>query len=106
MSKAEKFIQDYTRNCSNEIQSPYPQIVENICKIDGEPAKEFSPWLTPDQAKKAVEIAREEIIEKVCSFIVDNISEYIELKHANPTTFIEIDGDRFATNLKQAMRDE
>jgi len=47
MSKAGKFIQEYTRNCSNEI-------VCGICE----------PWLTPDQARKAVEIAREEITER------------------------------------------
>ena len=47
MSKAEKFIQDYTRNCFN--YKSYAQTPE--------------PWLTPDQARRAVEIAREEIYE-------------------------------------------
>lgn len=94
MSKAEKYIEDCTRCCSNELINP--------------PHRHpfYHEWLTPDQARRAVEIAREEMIEKVCSFIADNISEYIELKHANPTTFIEIDGDRFANDLKQAMKDE
>lgn len=102
MNKAEKFIKDCTKNCSNEYLTD--------SKSDGLGGfisrRKFSPWLTPDQARKAVEIAREEIIEKVCSFIADNIGEYIELKHANPTTFIEINGDRFANDLKQAMKDE
>lgn len=98
MSKTEKFISDYTRNCSNEIIGGGWN--------NGEFVQIFYPWLTPDDARNAVEIAREEMIEKVCSFIADNISEYIELKHANPTTFIEIDGDRFANGLKQAMKDE
>ena len=92
MSRAEKFIQDYTRNCSNELDAEY---VEDAV---------YMPWLTPDQARRAVELAREEIIEKICSFITDNISKYIELKHANPTTFIEIDGDRFANDLKQHVK--
>ena len=65
MSKAEEFIQNYTRNCSNEILSPYPQINNDIRRIDGEPAKEFSSWLTPDQARRPVEIAREETLQEV-----------------------------------------
>ena len=90
MSKAEEFIREHTKNCFNyNSYAPTPE-----------------PWLTQDQAKRAVEIAREEMVERICSFIADNIGEYIELKHANPTTFIEIDGDRFANDLKQAMKDE
>jgi hypothetical protein len=54
MSRAEKFIQDYTRNCSNELQcydgDCNPQII-------------YNSWLTPDQARRAVEIAKEEIYE-------------------------------------------
>ena len=48
MSKAEKFISDYTRNCYN--YNSY--------------AQDPIPWLTPDQARRAVEIAREEITER------------------------------------------
>jgi hypothetical protein len=56
MSKTEKFISDCTRNCSNEIIVPTQ---------DGNSyTKGYTHWLTPDQARKAVEIAREEMIEK------------------------------------------
>ena len=48
MSRAEKFIQNYTRNCSNE------------CWDAG---GSYHPWLSIDEARKAVEIAREEMIE-------------------------------------------
>ena len=106
MSKAEKFIQDYTRKGSNEILSPYPQINNDVRKIGGESAKEFSPWLTPDQARKAVEIAREEIMEKVCSFIDDNMAEYVDIKGYTSNTFIDIESDRFINDLKQAMKNE
>lgn len=106
MSKAEKFIDDCTRNCSNEIQSPYPQIVKNIRKIDGEIANEYNPWLTPDQARRAVEIAREELIEKMCSFIDDNIAEYIDVRGYTGNTFIDVECDKFINDLKQAMKDE
>ena len=58
MNKAEQFIQDYTRNCSNELA------FENK---DG--SKLYHAWLTPDDAKSAVEIAREEMIEKAIRWI-------------------------------------
>ena len=57
MSKAEKFIQNYTRNCSNEIIGGG--------WINGEFVHIFNPWLTPDQARRAVEIAREETLQEV-----------------------------------------
>jgi len=69
MSRAEKFIQEYTRNCSNEYLTD--------SKPDGLGGyisrRKFSPWLTPDQARRAVEIAREEVIE----WLKDNASKYI-----------------------------
>ena len=54
MSNAEKFIQDYTRNCSNEIEGGI-----------------YHEWLTPDQARRAVEIAREETLLEVAAWIND-----------------------------------
>lgn len=76
MNKTEKFIQDYTRNCSNEILSPYPQINNGIRRIDGESAKEYSPWLTPDQARRAVEIAREDVIEETVDWLTKHAKKY------------------------------
>ena len=64
--RVEKFIQDCTRNCSNEFE---PQKA---------PPSVYNPWLTPDQARKAVEIAREEIIK----IMLDEIEEaYYEGYH-------------------------
>ena len=57
MSKAEKFIEDYTRGCSNE-----------LCSVEDKYGKKvisYNEWLTPDQARRAVEIAREEELEYV-----------------------------------------
>lgn len=59
MSKAEKFIEEYTRNCSN-----YTGVI-NKKTCEGY----YVPWLTPDQAREAVEIAREETIEKAIGWI-------------------------------------
>ena len=58
MSKAEKFIEDYTKNCSNE-----------LCSVEdrfGKKVISYNEWLTPDQARRAVEIVREEMIERAC----------------------------------------
>ena len=51
MNKAEKFIRDYTKNCSNE-----------LCAVEdrfGKKVISYHEWLTPDQARRAVEIASE-----------------------------------------------
>ena len=55
MSRADKFIKDYTRNCYN-------------CNSY---AQDPIPWLTPDQARRAVEIAREETLLEVAAWIND-----------------------------------
>ena len=57
MDKVRQFIKDYTRNCSNE-----------LCYEEGI-GKLYEPWLTPDQAMAAVEIAREEVINKACEWL-------------------------------------
>ena len=61
MSNAEKFISEHTRNCSNEMESP----------LYANPKLNFYPWLTPDQARRAVEIAREETLLEVAAWIND-----------------------------------
>ena len=86
MSKAEKFIQDYTKNCSNE-----------LCAVEdrfGKKVISYHEWLTPDQARKAVEIAREEIYE----WLKDNIHIYNGECESDRKAIIE--------DLKQAMKDE
>ena len=88
MSKAEKFIREYTRNCYN--YNSY--------------AQDPMPWLTPDQARKAVEIAREEMIE----WLKDNASNYIinttpSYPDADFSAFV---GGKCWEDLKQAMKDE
>lgn len=67
MNKAEKFIQNYTRTCSNEILRNKNKSFTNIPR-----KSEYNPWLTPDQARKAVEIAREETIDKVVEWLKKN----------------------------------
>lgn len=61
MSKAKRFIEDYTRSCSNE-----------LCAVEdryGKKVISYHEWLTPEQALRAVEIEREELIDKACEFL-------------------------------------
>lgn len=92
MSKAEKFIEDYTRNCSNE------QIVCGSNRVD----RIYSPWLTPDQARRAVEIARGEIIERACDAYCKVCGHYA---HSTPVHICRQACDYYK-NFKQAMKDE
>ena len=94
MSRAEKFISDCTRNCSNEVESP----------LYANPKLNFYPWLTPDQARRAVEIAREEMIE----WLKDNASKYIiNTTPSYPDAdFNAIIGGKCWEDLKQATKHE
>lgn len=88
MSKAEKFIQEHIKNCSN---------LAHLDDLNGNVWEENTPWLTPDQALKAVEIARKEIYKWLNSH-----NDYIVVD-GNITHF---DMEKCIKDLKQAMRDE
>lgn len=92
MSKAEKFIIEHTRKCSNELVA-----VESCA---GKEVISYYEWLTPDQAIKAVEIAREEMVEKVCEFLENDLCCYIKAQD------FSIEHQRLENDLKQAMKDE
>ena len=65
--KAEQLIRDYTKHCSNV-----------LCAVEDKYGKKvisYREWLTPDQALSAVEIEREEVIEKAVNFIAENLSK-------------------------------
>ena len=84
MSKAEKFIEDYTRKYSNEWYDDLSQ--------------GYEPWLTPGQARRAVEIAKEEIIDKLRKWVASK-------NERDSFTFGYIDR-HFDELLKQAIKDE
>lgn len=93
MSKAEKFIKDYTRSCSNE-----------LCAVEdryGKKVISYHEWLTPNQALAAVEIAREEIIDEVCAYLRDNIDPQLTIYHEQ--TWCK--RDEFINKLKKVMED-
>ena len=83
MSKAEKFIEEHTMNCSN--QYDFPEYFENGIKRP----KEYQPWLTTDQARKAVEIAREETINEVCKWLNSHLIDYWSQSVTDESRFIE-----------------
>ena len=91
MSRTEKFIQDCTRSCSNELIS-----VESRA---GKEVISYHEWLTPDQARRAVEIAREEMIEKFYDWLRSNAT-YIHPRKGTEECITTL------VKLKQAMKDE
>lgn len=82
MNRAEKYIDDCTRNCSNELLYDEREVVG------------YEPWLTPYQARNAVEIAREEIYK----WLENNIYMYNGECKNDRTAIID--------DLKRAMKDE
>lgn len=93
MSKAKKFIEDYTRNCSNELS-----ILEAGC------LHQYAAWLTPEQARRAVEIEREELIEKACEWLSNVSIEDMTYKYDN---FDTSEGwYKFIDDFKKYMKEE
>lgn len=89
MSKAEEFIKEQSH------------IIENPTSV----------WISAYNARKAVEIAREEMVEKVIWWIEENIGEYCDGENImfSATDIENIDifeQERFIKDLKQAMDDK
>ena len=61
---SDEYIRKYTKRCSNIVKYDNPLYV---------------PWLTPDNAKSAVIIGKEECIGDTCEWLSDNLCEYIML---------------------------
>ena len=64
MEKIEQYIQEHTK------------LYGNYGYIDVK-TKGFTPWITPEEARKVAKIAREETINEVCELLKNNISEYV-----------------------------
>ena len=94
-SKIEKYISDCTRNCSNELCSVEDRYGKTIIS--------YREWLTPDQALRAVEIAKEENIEKACKWLKSNIC-YDENGDGNMEWVVMfMDEDEMVENFKKFM---
>ena len=103
MSKAENYIRDYTKRCSNAVEG---------CNQDAYYSEGlYQHWLTPDQARKAVEIAKEEMIENICMWLENNISEnsygyYLELTATSISNIDFFNQEALISDLRKAMKDE
>ena len=82
MSKAEDYIRKNTNQFSNE---------------DG---FDYVPWLTPDQARKAVEIGREEMLEYVKYQLDLRLPEILDYNG------VKVERKDFINDFIQAMKDE
>ena len=91
MDKARQFIKDYTRGCSNELCA-----VEDI---HGKKVISYHEWLTPEQALAAVEIEKEELIDKGCMFF-SNLPHYF-YDNGNGNVFVDYVG--LITDFKKAL---
>lgn len=85
-------------------------ITQNTKTLE-EYGKKYFKWLTPDQARKAVEIAREEMLNDICEWIEENIGEYCDGENIMFSAIhienIDVFGqEKFINDLKQAMKDE
>ena len=83
MNRAEKFIEENTNTTYN--YNSY--------------AQDPIPWLTPDDAREAVEIAREEMIEKFYDWLKSNAT-YIHPRKGTEKCITTL------YKLKQAIKDE
>lgn len=72
--KAEEFIKDCTRCCSNELCAVEDRFEKKVIS--------YHEWLTPEQALKAVELAREELIEKVENVLTELLPDIYDFRKA------------------------
>ena len=94
MSKAEDFIKDCTRHHSNA-QIDANDLTKEVKVLY------FHEWLGPDQALRAVEIAREELIDKACEWLKS-------YRQDTPDGTGYVDGivnDKTIEEFKQAMEE-
>jgi len=64
-------------------------------------------WYTEHCYEKDIEYIRTDaFIEKAVKFLDGCIPDYMELKHANIDTFMDIDNERFIEDFKNYMKGE
>jgi len=60
----------------------------------------------PESGQKNIEYTRTDaFIEKALKFLDGCIPDYIELKHANVDTFMDVDNERFINDFKKYMEE-
>ena len=91
MKAVEQYIKEHTNKYSNHI--------ELAANITG-----FTQWLSADDARKAVEIARKETIKEVCEWIKKNVYSYTwyDFKQYE----IGVETGKLIEDLKKHLEDE
>lgn len=103
--KAEQFIKDCTRSCSNVVYYHNRNFTHGTDYVEGSGIEvQYSPWLTPEQALRAVEIAREEMIDKACEWLRDNIDKYL-YNTGGYKVYIPKCGGKMFDDFKKAMEE-
>lgn len=96
MSKAEEFIKNHTNNQAN---------ISIEISNGGKMQSYSQPWLTSDQAREAVKIAREEIYEWLSNNVFED--KYLDLRKMGiEYAFYGYKVGTLISDLKQAMKDE
>lgn len=73
INNAEKFIEEHTKNCSNELVAIESAVGKKILS--------YREWLTLDDAREAVEITREEALQEVKEKLLMMLNTSIDNKH-------------------------
>lgn len=97
MSRAEKFIKEHIKRCSN---------LAHFGDINGNIWEEDTPWLTPDDARKSVEIAREEAIEQTVEWLLNNTHDYFDGYDEFAIFDVFKKQENIINDFKQAMNNE
>ena len=96
MDKARQFIKDYTMGCSNELGA--------VEYNDGKKVISYHEWLTPEQALAAVEIAKEELIDKACEWLrTHSEADYLELIPFNYCGACNLNKKKMIVDFKKYM---
>lgn len=93
-SKIEKYINDYTRDCSNELDS-YQTNTGAWVDI-------YHEWLTPDDAREVAEIAKKETIDKACEWLENNLSQEVSVISGG---YVHINFENSIKEFRKAMED-
>jgi len=91
MKKVKKYIKDNTRTCSNEYSL-------------GMYVSSCAPWLTPEDALTAAEIAKEDTIKKVCKWLEVNANKYDERIQTIAGTIRIVNVEKLTKDLKKAFK--
>lgn len=103
--RVKQFIKDCTKSCSNVVYYHNRNFTHGTDYVEGSGIEvQYSPWLTPEQALRAVEIEREEMIDKAIKWLGDNIDRYL-YNTGGYGEYIPKCGGKMFEDFKKAMEE-